>query len=220
MDCRTAKEWMATVVAEGADPAQDVRAHLSQCPSCRVEFEASTRTWGLLGTWADTEPSTHLDHAILAEVSAASEDRHSWARRLASGRIWAPAVAAAVLAIAASLIVPYQDSLRLCGELLADAGLALPALPLSFLVGLPYAFLPLLVVVLAWMCVKGNGRKMHGLTVGQAFAIVMVPYILFACGDLEARLVAGMLLGTAGGSLLGGATGEWLVRTRPGGAPA
>ncbi|MGH7372323.1 MAG: hypothetical protein ACREJK_10840 [Candidatus Methylomirabilales bacterium] len=176
--------------------------------------------WGLLGSWADTEPPTHLDRTILAEVRAVMKTPRSWFARLARARVWATAAAAAALAVVASLVLPYQDSLRLCGKLLADAGLALPALPLSFLVALPYAFLPLLVVVLAWMYVRGNHRKMHGLTVGQAFAIIMAPYTFFACGDLQAMMIAGILLGTVTGALLGGAVSQWLTQHRPAGAPA
>jgi len=220
MDCTSAKEWMATAVAEGSGPPHDVRAHLSQCSTCQAEFEAWNRTWVLLGTWADVEPPARLDRTILAEVRSATETTRSWLGWLASGRVWATGGAAAVLTIVASLVVPYQDSLRLCNKLLSGAGLALPALPLSFLVGFPYAFLPLLGAVLAWMYLKGNGQKMQGLTVGQAFAAIMVPYILFACADLEGRAIVGILLGTVAGALLGGGASQWVIRHRPSGVTA
>jgi hypothetical protein len=103
---------------------------------------------------------------------------------------------------------------------LVEAGLFVPALPLSFLVGLPYALLPLLIVVLAWAYLKGSGRTFHGITVGQAFALIMVPYVLLACADLEAGVIAGILLGTVAGALVGGATGKWLLRPRRAGLAA
>lgn len=220
MDCRTAKEWMPTALVEGSGPVQDVRAHLSQCPGCRAEFEELKRTWVLLGAWTDAEPPTRLDRTILAEIGAETERGRSWFGRLASVRVWATAAMAVAVAIAASVLVPYENSLRLCGKLLAEAGLSLPALPLSFLVGLPYALLSLLIAGLAWMSLKGNGRVFHGITVGQVFTVIMVPYVLFACVDLETTVVAGILMGTVTGALLGGAVTQWLIRDRPAAATA
>ncbi|MCI0410249.1 MAG: zf-HC2 domain-containing protein [Acidobacteria bacterium] len=218
MDCRTAREWMATAVAEALDPAEAVRVHLSQCPGCQDEFQAFKRTWDLLGAWSETEPPARLDRAILA--GAETETSRSWLRLVASGRVWATAAVAATLAVVISFFVPYQDSLRLCGTLLGDMGLALPALLLSFLVGFPYAFLPLLGAVLVWMYLRGNDQKMQGLAAGQAFAAIMVPYLLFACADLEAMAIAGILIGTVTGGLLGGAASQWVIRHRPRGVTA
>jgi hypothetical protein len=220
MDCRTARDGMATAVAEDLDTAETLHTHLSQCSSCQVEFEELRRTWVLLAAWADAEPPARLDRAILAEVRSATETTRSWLGWLASGRVWATGGAAAVLTIVASLVVPYQDSLRLCNKLLSGAGLALPALPLSFLVGFPYAFLPLLGAALPWIYLKGNGQKMHGLTVGQAFSTIMVPYILFACADLEASVIVGILLGTVTGGLLAGAVTLWVTGQQLAGVPA
>jgi hypothetical protein len=220
MDCTTAKEWMAIRVAGEVEATETLRAHLSKCPNCQAEYEASSRTWSLLGTWSDTEPPARLDRTILAEVRAATETTRSWLGWLASGRVWATGGAAAVLAIVVSLVVPYQDSLRLCGRLFADAGFAIPAPLLSFLVGLPYAFIPLLAVALTWMCVKAKGRELQGFMVGRAFAVLMVPYILFACADLEATAIVGILLGTVAGALLGGGASQWVIRHRPRGVTA
>lgn len=220
MDCKSAREWMAMSLAEESSEAETLRIHLSQCPCCRAECEAWGRTWLLLGTWGDKEVPARLDRVVLAEVGAPAEIRGSWLRRLASGRAWAAAVGATVLTIAASLLVPYEASLRICGRALADAGLVIPALPLAFLVGLPYAVVPLLVVAALWLYLGRNGQKMQGFTVGQAFAVMMVPYILFACGDLEVIVIAGILLGTVTGALGGGAASQWLMRPRPAGTQA
>lgn len=220
MDCGTAREWMAKAVAEASDPAEAVRVHLSQCPGCRDEFQALQRTWDLLGAWSETEPPTRVDRTILAEVRAATETSRSRLRALASGRVWAAAAAAAVVAIAASLFVPYQESLRLCGKILGRAGFALPLLPLSFLVGIPYAFVPLVAVALTWMYIKAKGREVQGLMLGQAFVILMVPYVLFACVDLGATVIAGILLGTVAGALLGGVASQWMIRHGPRGVTA
>lgn len=220
MDCSSAREWMATAVAEELEPTEPLRAHLAECSSCQAEFDVWRQSWALLGAWADAEPPARLDRAVLSEVRAQTEASRSWVRRFKSGRVWAAAAAAAFLAVAASLFVPYQESLRVCGKVLSDAGLVLPALTLSFLVGLPYAFLPVLGVVLFWVYVKGNGRKMQGLKVGPAFAVLMVPYIIFACVDLEASVIVGILLGTVTGGLLAGAVTQWVTGQRPAGAPA
>lgn len=220
MDCITAREWMATAAAEELAPAEILQGHLSQCPSCRAEFEEWRRTWALLAAWADTEPPTHLDRAILAEVTVRAGRSASWLRRLASGRVWAAAAAAAVLAVATSLFVPYQESLRFCERALGDAGVVLPALALSFILGTLYTFLPLLVAVLPWVRLKGSRWEMRGATVGQAFAIIMVPYILVACIGLEATVTAGILLGTVTGALLGGAVSQWLIDQWPARVPA
>jgi len=214
MDCRTAREWMATAVAEDLDAAETLRTHLSQCPSCQAECEELRRTWVLLAAWTDAEPPTRLDRATLVKVRAAIDGRRSWLRWLASRWVWANAATAAALAVVASLFVPYQDSLRLCGKLLADVGVPLPPLSLSFLVGFPYAFLPPLVVVLALMVLRGNGQKIQGSAIGQAFTLIMVPYIFFACGDLETMMIAGILLSTVTGALLAGRLSQWLLRHR------
>lgn len=220
MDCRSAREWMAMSLAEELSEAETLRTHLSQCPSCREEYEAWRRTWFLLGTWADAEPPARLDRAVLEDVRAATERKRSWVRRLGRGWVWANAAAAAVVAVAISLFVPYEESLRFCGKALADAGLALPTLPLSFLVGVPYAFVPLLLVLGGWLYLRRNGHEMQGLMVGQAYALIMVPYVLFACGDLEVIVIAGILLGTVTGALGGSAASQWLIRPRPAGAQA
>lgn len=220
MDCRTAKEWMATSVAHASDPSETVRVHLSQCPSCRAELEVWRQTWALLAAWKDAEPPTRVDRAVLAEVQGETEAARTSVGGLKSGPAWAAAAAAAFLAIIASLFLPYQDSLRFCGKLLSDTGVSIPALPLSFFVGLPYAFLPLVAVVLASMFLKANGHKIQALAVGQAFAVIMVPYVAFACGDLEGPVIGGILLGTVGGATLAGAASQWLIRQSPAGAPA
>jgi hypothetical protein len=211
---------MATAVAEGTQPGQQVSAHFSGCPGCEAEFDQLRRTWVLCGTWIDTEPPTHLDRAILAEVSAATETRSAWLGRLASVRVWATAAVAAALAIASSILVPYQDSLRLCDRIFADAGFPIPSLLLALLVGLPYAFLPLLGVLLLWVHLKGNSHKMQTLTAGQVFAVIMVPYIFFTCLDLEVTMIAGILLGTMAGALLAGMVGQRLIRQWPASAAA
>lgn len=220
MDCTSAREWMSIALAGSLEQTENLRLHLSQCPNCREEYEVWRRTWLLLGTWADAEPPAQLDRSILAEVRAATEARRSWLSQLVSMRVWTAAAAATVLAIAASLLVPYEASLRFCGRALADAGLVIPALPLAFVVALPYAGVPLLVVALVWLYLRRNGQKVQGVIVGQAFAVMMVPYILFACGNLEVIVTAGILLGTVTGALLGGAASQWLVRQRPAGVPA
>lgn len=220
MDCRTVREWMTVVLADASDPSQTVSTHLSHCSGCQAEFEAWRRTWLLLGTWADAEPPAHLDRSVLGEVRAATERKRSWVRRLGRGWVWANAAAAAVVAVAISLFVPYEESLRFCGKALADARLALPTLPLSFLVGVPYAFVPLLLVLGGWLYLRRNGHEMQGLMVGQAYALIMVPYVLFACADLGAIVIAGILLGTVTGALLGGTVSQWLIRPRPAGAAA
>ena len=220
MDCRTAREWMATAVAEDLDAAETLRTHLSQCPSCQAECEELRRTWVLLAAWTDAEPPSRLDRVVLAKVQAETKAARAWVGRLKSRRVWAAAVAAAFLAITASLFLPYEDSLRLCGKIFADAGFSIPALPLAVLVGLPYAFLPLVAVVLAWMFLKANGHKMQGLAVGQAFAVIMVPYVVFACGDLEVPVIGGILLGTVAGATLAGAASQWLIRQSPATVPA
>jgi predicted anti-sigma-YlaC factor YlaD len=220
MDCTTAKERMATAVAEQPDSAEILGAHLSRCPNCRAEYEEGKRTWSLLAAWADAEPPSRLDRAILAEVRAVSEARRSWLRRLASGRVWAAAAVAAVLAVMVSLLLPYQDALRLCGDVFAGAGLTLPTLPLSFLVGALYAFLPVLVAVPSWMRLQGRRGSLEGMRVGQAFAVIMVPYVLVTCIALEATVIVGILLGTVTGALLGGMVSQWVMRGQPTGAPA
>ena len=219
MDCITAREWMATAAAEELAPAEILQGHLSQCPSCRAEVEEWRRTWALLAAWADTEPPTHLDRAILAEVTARAETSPSWFRQLASGQVWAAAVAAAVLAVMVSFLLPYQDALRLCGNVFTGAGLVAPIVPLSFLVGALYALLPVLVTLAPWMRLRRDGQKMHGIIVGQAFAVIMVPYVLFACVGFEATVIAGILLGTVTGALGGGVVSQLLVRRQHAGLP-
>ncbi|MFQ5657807.1 MAG: anti-sigma factor family protein [Candidatus Methylomirabilales bacterium] len=210
---------MATAVAEELDPAEILQGHLSQCPNCRAEYEEWRQTWALLTSWADVEPARRLDRVILAEASARAETSPSWLRRLASGRVWAAAAGAAVLAVMVSLLLPYQDALRLCGKAFTGAGLAAPVVPLSFLVGAVYALLPLLVAVPPWMRLKGDGQAMQGITVGQAFAVIMVPYILFTCISFEATVLASILMGTVTGALGGGALSQLLVRHQHPGLP-
>lgn len=220
MDCNTAKDLMVTAVTEGLNLSETLRVHLSQCPSCQTEFDELRRTWVLCGTWVDTEPPAHLDHAVLEKVRAATERKRSWVRWLGNRWVWANAGAAAVLAVAISLFVPYEESLRFCGRALADAGLALPTLPLSFLVGVPYAFVPLLLVLGGWLYLRRHGRETQGLMVGQAYAAIMVPYTLLACLDLGATVIVGILLGTVTGALLGGAVSQRVMRGQAPGAPA
>lgn len=219
MDCGTAKERMATAVAEDLEPAETLGAHLSGCPTCRAEYEECRQAWALLASWADVEPPPRLDPVILAEVRARAETSPSWFRRLASGRVWAAAAGAAVLAVMVSLLLPYQDALRLCGKAFTGAGLAAPVVPLSFLVGAIYALLPVLVAAPPWMRLKRDGQEMHGITVGQAFAVIMVPYILFTCISFEAMVLAGILMGTVTGALGGGAVSQWLIHRQPAGIP-
>ncbi len=221
MDCGTAKEWMATAVAEDSQPpeTETLGDHLSRCPNCRAEYEEWRQTWAILTSWADAEPPTGVDRVIMGEVRARTETSPSWLRRLASGRVWAAAAGAAVLAVMVSLLLPYQDALRLCGKAFTGAGLAAPVVPLSFLVGALYALLPVLVAAPPWMRLKRDGQEMHGITVGQAFAVIMVPYILFTCISFEAMVLAGILIGTVTGALGGGAVSQWLIHRQPAGIP-
>jgi len=115
MDCITAREWMATEVAEDLEPAETLGAHLSGCPKCRAEYEEWRHTWVLLTSWADVEPPPRLDPVILAEVRARAETSPSWFRRLASGRVWAAAAGAAVLAVMVSLLLPLWEGVHWCG---------------------------------------------------------------------------------------------------------
>lgn len=220
MECGTAKELMAVTVAEDLELAETLGAHFSRCPNCRAEYEEGKWTWALLATWADAEPPSRLDRVILAEVRARAESSPSWLRRLASGQVWAAAVAAAVLAVMVSFLLPYQDALRLCGKAFTGAGLAAPVVPLSFLVGALYALLPVLVTLAPWMRLRRDGQKMHGIIVGQAFAVIMVPYVLFACVGFEATVIAGILLGTVTGALGGGVVSQLLVRRQHAALPA
>ncbi len=220
MDCHIAKEWIATAVVEEREQLEALQAHVSQCPSCRAEYEVWKRTWALLGTWGDAEPPAHLDCAILAEVAEQAKTSPSWLRQLANGQVWAAAVAAAALAVMVSFLLPYKDALRLCGKAFTGAGLAAPVVLLSFLVGAVYALLPVLVAVAPWMHLRGDGQKMHGIIVGQAFAVIMVPYVLFACLGFEATVIAGILLGTVTGALGGGVVSQLLVRRQHAGLAA
>lgn len=219
MDCGTAKEWMATAVAEDLQPPETLVAHLSGCPNCRAVHEEWRQTWALLTSWADEEPPACLDRVVLGEVRARRETTPSWLRRLASGRVWAVAAGAAVLAVMVSLLLQYQDAFRLCGKALTDAGLAAPVILVSFLVGAIYALLPVVVTVTPWMLLRGDMSKVRGTTVGEAFAVIMVPYVLVTCVGLEATVIAGILMGTVTGALGGGAVSHWLIRHQHTGVP-
>lgn len=220
MDCSLAKEWIVTALLGSGEPSESVRTHLAKCSSCQSELDACQRTWAQLGTWADKEPPARLDRAILAAVTERAQTKPSWLSRFAKRRVWATAAAALVLAVIASFLFPYEKALRLCGKVFAGAGLAPQALPISFLVGALYTFLPLVMAVVPWVCLNRTRDSLEGMTVGQAFAVIMVPYVLVTCIGLEATVITGLVLGTVTGALLGGAVSQWVIRHRPTGVTA
>ena len=215
MQCADARAEMTAYLAEevGLEVRTQLDVHLAGCASCRAEMAAFRETWGALAALPDPIPAPGVEARILAQVKAEAMPRRAWGP-LQPLRIPIAALAAVLLSMGLSRLLPYEAAARLCRE-------ALEGLPLSsglsdaasaFLVGILYAALP--VLLMALFTARPNGRRplVEGGGTAALFVVVLTPYSLAVCWALPAAFIGSLLAGLTVGAFTGGPGGFWLGR--------
>ena len=215
MLCVDARAEMTAYLAEELGPEVRVQldAHLAGCASCRAEMEAFRETWWALGALPVPRPTPDLEARVLARTAAKAIPRRAW-RLLQPLRVPIAALAAVLLSIGLSTLVPYEAAARLCREALEGLPLAsgLSDAASAFLVGILYAALP--VLLMALFTARPNGRRplVEGGWTAALFVVVLTPYALAVCWALPAAFIGSLLAGLTAGAFTGGPGGFWLGR--------
>lgn len=208
MDCEAAQElYVGALVAGQASPGE-VERHLTGCEACRQAGHGLAAAWSALAGLPAVDPSPSLTRRLRRRIQleAAREalaSVESWQRAALAG------VAAFVVSVMLSFLLPYQTMVALC-EAIAPPGLPTPAAYLA--AGLLYGLLPMLVgTALGRHATPGFGL-LGTFEASLVFLVVLVPYVLLRCGEFPVPLLAGLIGGIALGAGLGGAVGTGLGR--------
>ncbi len=215
MQCADARAEMTAYLAEEVDQEVGARldAHLTGCASCRAEMEAFRETWWALGALPAPRPAPDLEARVLARTAAKAIPRRAW-HLLQPLRVPIAALAAVLLSIGLSALLPYEASARLCRE-------ALEGLPLAsgfseaagaFLVGTLYAALPVLLTGILTARLNGHRPLLGGGSTAALFVLVLTPYVLAVCWGLPAAFVGSLLAGLTAGAFTGGLGGFRLAQ--------
>lgn len=216
MQCVDARAEMTAYLAEEVGPEVRVQldAHLAGCASCRAELEAFRETWWTLGALPLLAPD--LEARVLARTAAKAIPRRPW-RLLQPLRVPIAALAAVLLSVGLSTLVPYEAAARLCREALEGLPLAsgLSDAASAFLVGILYAALPVLLMALFTARLNGRRPLVEGGWTAAVFVLLLTPYALAACWALPAAFIGSLLAGLTAGAFTGGLGGFWLGQRVP-----
>ncbi len=215
MQCVDARAEMAAYLAEEIGPEVRVQldAHLAGCASCRAELEAFRETWWALGALPAPRPAPDLEARVLARTTGEALPRRAW-RLLQLLRVPIAALAAVLLSMGLSRLLPYEAAARLCREALEGLPLAsgLSDAASAFLVGILYAALPVLLMALFTARLNGRRPLVEGGGTAAFFVLVLTPYALAVCWALPAAFIGSLLAGLTAGAFTGGLGGFWLGR--------
>ncbi len=215
MNCQQAQKELAAYLS-GDVHAQlrgELEGHLAACARCADELAGLRGAWKALGGWEDEVAAPHLLHSIEARWAIASVAAramfHPWVVGLT-------ALAAALLSIGNSLLVPYERAFALCAAVLRSLPMFanLPDPVAFFVAGIFYGLLPLLIVAAIAARLAGERSATHGAVAGILFVLLVAPYALIVCSALPtafaAALIGGMALGALSGGLGGFPLGRWV----------
>ena len=215
MQCVDARAEMTAYLAEEVGPVVRVQldTHLAGCASCRAEMEAFRETWWALGALPAPRPAPDLEARVLARTTGEALPRRAW-RLLQPLRVPIAALAAVLLSMGLSRLLPYEAAARLCREALEGLPLAsgLSDASSPFLVGILYAALPVLLMVLLTARLNGRRPLVEGGWTAALFGLVLTPYALAVCSALPAAFIGSLLAGLTAGAFTGGLGGFWLGR--------
>ncbi|MGH7364166.1 MAG: anti-sigma factor family protein, partial [Candidatus Methylomirabilales bacterium] len=218
MRCVDVRAEMTAHLAEELGPEIRVQldAHLAGCASCRAELGVFRETWGTLGALHALRPAPYLEARVLARTTGEALPLRAW-RLLQPLRVPIAALAAVLLSVGLSTLVPYEAAARLCREALEGLPLAsgLSDAAGAFLVGILYAALP--VLPMAILTARLNGRRplVEGGWTAALFVLILTPYALAVCWALPAAFIGSLLAGLTAGAFTGGPGGFWLGRRVP-----
>ncbi len=188
-------------------------AHLEGCTACSAEYRALAMAWQAVQALPEAEPAAWVDQAILEAVRVRAQ-----AARIAPPR-WGTlgsaaigALAAALLAMPVTPLVPFDWLAAHCERLLLDPRLSAtwPALPF-LLAGLLYGALAHLAVIPFLVQRAGPPRPGQAAIGAVLFALLLLPVAWATCDPFTAGVAGGLLTGLAAGALSGTLGGAWLV---------
>ena len=218
MRCVDVRAEMTAHLAEELGPEIRVQlnAHLAGCASCRAELGVFRETWGTLGALPALRPAPDLEARVLARTIGEDLPRRAW-RLVQPLRIPIAALAAVLLSMGLSTLLPYEAAARLCREALEGLPLAsgLSDAAGAFLVGILYAALPVLLMAILTARLNGRHPLVEGGWTAALFVLVLTPYALAVCWALPAAFIGSLLAGLTAGAFTGGLGGFWLRRRVP-----
>ena len=208
MNCQDTQEaFLATCMSE-SPASEEARLHARECPACAEEIRRLADTWAALGALPLLEPS--------ARVSRRLRGRLRWAvARDALGSIasWRRAALAGIggfaLSFIFSLLLPYDLMVTLCRAVAPET---MPAAAAYLGAGFLYGLVPMVIVGSLQSGHEGALPGVVGvLEASVMFLVVVVPYVVAACG-FPPPLLVGFVGGIALGALGGGAAATGLRR--------
>lgn len=213
MKCQDAQKELTAYLSGdiGTDLRSQLDEHLAACPRCADEMAGLRGTWERLGRWEDETVGPHVLNSIAARMTlapvAARAMFHPWVVGLT-------ALAAALLSIGKSLLLPYERAFALCAAVLRSLTTFsdLPNPVAFFVAGIFYGLLPLLIVAAVAGRLAGDRWTAHGVVAGILFMLLVTPYALIVCSALPAAFTAALIGGMAFGALSGGLGGFSLGR--------
>jgi anti-sigma factor RsiW len=220
LKCRDGKKEFTAYLSGDVDAGTraELEAHLATCAPCGNELAGLRDAWEHLREWEDEVAPPHLLRSIEARWAvapvAARGMFHPWVVGLT-------ALAAALLSIGNSLLIPYERAFALCAALLRSLPIFvnLPDPVAFFVAGILYGLLPLLIVAAVAGRLAGNRWTAHGVVAGILFMLLVTPYALIVCSALPAAFTAALIGGMAFGALSGSLGGFSLGRRPLGVAP-
>lgn len=208
MNCQAAQEAFLTACVSGGPAPEEASLHARECPACAEETRRLADTWATLGALPLLEPSPRASRRLRRRL------RWEVAREtLASVGSWQRAALAGVggfaLSLMLSLLLPYDVMVALCRTVAPET---MPPATAYLVAGLLYGLVPMVIVA---GLQGGRGGTLAGLVgvleASIVFLIVVVPYVVAACG-FPPPLLVGFVGGIGLGALGGGAAAMGLRR--------
>jgi predicted anti-sigma-YlaC factor YlaD len=209
MDCQAVRELYVEALMAGR-PSHEVERHLAACPPCRGETDTLAAAWAALAALPALEPSPGLARRLHRRVRW-ERIRDAWASSEAWQRAALAGMGGFMVSVVLSLLIPYDTMVAFC------QAIAPPSVPLAaayLTAGVLYGLLPMLI----GSALAARGGRAVGL-VGTleavlVFLLVLVPYVLWRCGEFPVSLLAGFLGGIVLGATVGSAAGTGLGQRR------
>lgn len=201
MNCQTAQEMVLDARLAGGSAPDEASAHVRNCPACADEIRRLTDAWAALAVLPLLEPSPRVSRRLRRRICWESAREavasvESWQRAALAG------VGGFVLSLVLSLLVPYETMVALCQGI---APQVTPSPGAYLAAGLLYGVVPMVTVA----GIHGRGPTALAGLVGVleaavVFLMVVVPYVVAACG-FPPPLLVGFVGGVGVGALAGGA---------------
>ena len=208
MNCEAAREAFLTACVSGSPAPEEAGLHARECPACADETRRLADTWAALGALPLLEPSPRVSRRLRRRLGwevarDALGSVGSWQRAALAG------VGGFALSFILSLLLPYDLMVALCR---AAAPETMPAATAYLGAGFLYGLVPMGIVA---GLQGGRGGALAGLVgvleASIVFLVVVVPYVVAACG-FPPPLLVGFVGGIGLGALGGGAAAVGLRR--------